>query len=180
MTLTHSELDDLQPSMVDRYHLMRPMGEGATSTGYLAREVRHDRSVAVKVLRPDIVSGPAAQRFLREIQIIAKLTHPHILPLLDSGEALGRPYYVMPFIEGASLQDRLGAGQPLPVEESIRLACQIADALGYAHAAGVLHRDIKPGNILMAGAHALVADFGASRLLQPGVGELAMTTPGIG
>lgn len=180
MSETHSELDDLQPSMVDRYQLIRRLGDGATSTVYLARDVRHDRSVALKVLRPDIVWGPFAQRFLQEIRIIAKLTHPHILPLLDSGEALGRPYYVMPFIEGASLQDRLAAGQPLPVEESIRLACEIADALGYAHAAGVLHRDIKPGNILMAGAHALVADFGASRLLRPGIGELAMTHPGIG
>lgn len=146
--IEQSEIEELQPSLIDRYRLIRRLGQGATATVYLAHDLRHERSVVLKVLLPDIVSGMGAQRFLQEIRIIAKLTHPHILPLLDSGEALGRPYYAMPFMEGASLQDRLATRQPLSVEDSLRLGCQIADALAYAHAAGVLHRDIKPGNIL--------------------------------
>lgn len=176
--MTLSDLDQLQPSLVDRYQLIRRVGHGATATVYLARDRRHDRPVALKVLLPDIAWD--TRRFLREIRIVAKLTHPHILPLLDSGQALGRPYYVTPFIEGASLQDRLATGRSLSVEESVRLGCQIADALGYSHAAGVLHRDIKPGNVLMTGSHALLADFGASRLLQPNVDEPALTQPGYG
>ena len=179
-SVSPSELDQLQSSMVDRYQLIRRVGQGATATVYLARDLRHDRPVALKVSLPNLVSSLDAGRFMREIEIIAKLTHPHILPLLDSGTALGRPYYVTPFIEGASLEDRLASGNPLPVEEAVRLGCQIADALGYAHAAGILHRDIKPGNVLMTGSHALVADFGASRFLHQYDDDPSLTQPGFG
>lgn len=178
--MTVNELDQLQPDLRDRYELVRRIGSGATATVYLANDLRHQRQVALKVLIADRTSGVDALRFQREIGIIAKLTHPHILPLLDSGTTSGRPYYVMPFIEGASLQDRLGQGHPLPVGEAIRFGCEIADALAYAHAAGVLHRDIKPGNVLITEGHALVADFGASRFLSRNEDDETLTQPGHG
>jgi serine/threonine-protein kinase len=169
----------LQSSIADRYEILRRAGRGATATVYLARDLRHDRQVALKVLTADGQSGVDHLRFQREIGIIAKLTHPHILPLIDSGTANDRPYYVMPFIEGASLLDRLDGGRPLPIDEAIRYGIEIADALAYAHAAGVLHRDIKPGNILITEGHALVADFGAGRWLQRDADD-ALTQPGYG
>jgi serine/threonine-protein kinase len=178
--VTDSELEQLRQSLSDRYELIRRIGQGATATVFLARDTRHDRQVAIKVLLTDGTSQTDALRFQREIGIIAKLTHPHILPLLDSGSALGRPYYVMPFIEGASLLDRLEKSRPLPVDEAVRFGREIADALAYAHAAGVLHRDIKPGNILITEGHALVADFGASRLLKRPTDDTSLTQPGYG
>jgi serine/threonine-protein kinase len=176
--VTPEELE-LQSSVADRYAIIRSIGRGATATVYLARDLRHDRQVALKVLTADGTSGVDHLRFQREIGIIAKLTHPHILPLIDSGTAVDRPYYVMPFIEGASLLDRLEGGRPLPVDEAIRYGAEIADALAYAHAAGVLHRDIKPGNILITEGHALVADFGAGRWLQRNDDD-SLTQPGYG
>jgi TolB-like protein/Tfp pilus assembly protein PilF/tRNA A-37 threonylcarbamoyl transferase component Bud32 len=178
--VTLSDQDELQQSLGDRYELIRAVGQGASATVYLARDLRHDRNIALKVLHPSMMSSLDARRFLREIRMVAKLTHPHILPLLDSGEALGRPYYASPFIEGASLQDRLATREPLPIDEALRLGCEIADALAYAHAAGVLHRDIKPGNVLITGAHAVVADFGASRWLRPDPDDATLTQPGFG
>jgi serine/threonine-protein kinase len=133
------------------------------ATVYLAHDLKHDRRVAVKVLRPELAAGLGGERFVREIGIAAKLSHPHILPLFDSGEADGLLYYVMPYVEGESLHDRLARQGRMPEEEAIRLTDQIASALTYAHKHGVVHRDIKPGNILLAGDQAVVADFGIAR-----------------
>ncbi len=127
---------------------------------YLARDLKHDRAVAVKVLRPELAASLGAERFLREIRIAAGLTHPHILPVHDSGEAAGLLYYVMPYVEGESLRNRLRREGPLPIDDALRFAREVADALAYAHSQGVVHRDVKPGNILLVGGHAVVADFG--------------------
>ena len=132
------------------------------ATVYLARDAKHDRLVALKVLRPELAAVLGTERFLREIQIAARLSHPHIVPLHDSGEAGGFLYYVMPFVEGESLRDRLRKG-PLPVEAAVRLAGEVAGALAYAHAQGIVHRDIKPENILIQSGHAVVTDFGIAR-----------------
>jgi serine/threonine-protein kinase len=133
------------------------------ATVYLAHDRKHDRQVAIKVLPPELALAVRTQRFLREIRIAAKLNHPHILPLLDSGEAAGRLYYVMPYVDGESLRDRLEREHRLPVADALQLAREVADALSYAHNHGVVHRDIKPGNILLSGGHAVVADFGIAR-----------------
>ena len=135
------------------------------ATVYLARDERHRRSVALKVLHPDLAHALGPERFLREIEVAANLSHPHILPLHDSGEAAGLLYYVMPYVEGESLRDRLRRETQLPVDEALQLAREVADALAYAHGQGVIHRDIKPENILLSGGHALVADFGIARAL---------------
>ncbi|HTR19236.1 MAG TPA: serine/threonine-protein kinase, partial [Gemmatimonadales bacterium] len=138
------------------------LGHGGMATVYLARDAKHDRLVALKVLRPELAAVLGTERFLREIQIAARLSHPHIVPLHDSGEAGGFLYYVMPFVEGESLRDRLRKG-PLPVEAAVRLAGEVAGALAYAHAQGIVHRDIKPENILIQSGHAVVTDFGIAR-----------------
>src|SRR6266567_3085170 len=130
-----------------------------------AIDLKHGRSVAVKVLRPEIAAALGAERFLREIEIAARLTHPHILPLHDSGEAGGFLYYVMPFVEGESLRDRLNREPQLPVEEAVRIAREVATALSHAHGHDVVHRDIKPENILLSGGEAVVADFGIARAI---------------
>ena len=149
------------------------------ATVYLARDLKHDRRVAVKVLRPELAAVLGTERFLRAIQIAARLSHPHILPLHDSGEAAGFLYYVMPYVEGESLRDRLQRG-PLPVEESIRLAGEVAGALGYAHAQGIVHRDIKPENILLQAGHAVVTDFGIARAVSAaGGGGPELTRTGV-
>jgi len=149
--------------LAGRYAIERELGSGGMATVYLARDTRHDRQVAVKVMRPDLAASLGAERFAREIAIAASLAHPHIVPLHDSGVADGIVYYVMPFIEGESLRDRMARGRQLPVDEALRLACEVADALAYAHARGLVHRDIKPENVLLTGGHALVADFGIAR-----------------
>ena len=148
------------------------------ATVYLARDLKHDRDVAIKVLRPDIGQTLGVERFLREIQLAAKLSHPHILPLFDSGEAAGALYYVMPCIEGHSVRDRLNASQQLPVDEAVRIASEVAGALDYAHRHGVVHRDIKPENIMLQDGHALVADFGIGKALSAIEGE-AFTQTGM-
>ena len=135
------------------------------ATVYLATDVKHGRSVAVKVLRPDLAASIGAERFLREIQLAARLQHPHILLLIDSGEAAGFLYYVMPFVDGESLRGRLDREGTLPAPEVLDLARQVADALDYAHRHGVVHRDIKPENILLSDGHAIVADFGIAKAL---------------
>ena len=148
-----------------QYRIERELGEGGMATVYAARDVRHDRPVAIKVLRPDTYSPSGAERFLREIRIAAQLTHPHILPLIDSGEGDGTLFYVMPFIAGETLRARLARGGELPVGEAVRILRHVLDALAYAHDHGVVHRDIKPENILLSDRHALVADFGVAKAL---------------
>jgi serine/threonine-protein kinase len=153
-------LAHLRTALADRYRLEREVGQGGMATVYLAHDVRHDRKVALKVLRPELSAILGAQRFLAEIKTTANLQHPHILSLFDSGEADGLVFYVMPFVEGESLRVRLAREKQLPVDEAIRIAREVADALDYAHRHGVIHRDIKPENILLHDGRALVADFG--------------------
>jgi serine/threonine-protein kinase len=150
------------------------------ATVYLAEDVRHHRKVAVKVLRSDLAATLGAERFAREIEIAARLQHPHILSVLDSGDAGGFLYYVMPFVEGESLADRLGRDGKLPVAEAVRLLSQVADALAYAHSHGVVHRDIKPANIMLSGRHVLVADFGVAKAVSQVTGpEPVLTSAGL-
>ena len=153
-------LGRLQSALADRYRLDREIGAGGMATVYLAQDVRHDRRVALKVLRPELAAVIGAERFLAEIKLTANLQHPHILPLFDSGEADGYLFYVMPFIDGESLRDRLNREKQLPVPDAVRIASEVASALDYAHRQGVVHRDIKPENILLHDGRALVADFG--------------------
>ena len=155
-----TSLERLSEALADRYRIERELGAGGMATVYLAHDVRHDRKVALKVLRPELSAILGAERFLAEIKTTANLQHPHILSLFDSGEADGLVFYVMPYIEGESLRDRLVREKQLPVDEAVRIAREVADALDYAHSHGVVHRDIKPENILLHGGHALVADFG--------------------
>ena len=154
----------LNEALAGRYVLDREIGHGGMATVYLARDVRHERMVAIKVLRQDVTAMLGADRFLREIRITATLQHPHILTLIDSGEAGGRLYYVMPVAEGQSLRDRLADG-PLEVSEAVRYLRDLLDALAYAHARGVVHRDVKPDNIMLSGRHALVVDFGVAKAM---------------
>jgi tetratricopeptide (TPR) repeat protein len=155
-----------------RYVIERELGRGGMGTVYLARDLKHGRPVALKVLPPDVAAALGPERFLREIAISARLTHPHILPLHDSGHAAGLLYYVMPYVNGESLRDRLGRSVPLTIDEACEIATEVADALDHAHRQGVLHRDVKPENILLAGGHALLADFGVARALTPSPAEL--------
>jgi len=150
----------LASALADRYRIERELGAGGMATVYLAQDLRHDRKVALKVLRPELAAIIGAARFLQEIKTTANLQHPHILSLHDSGELDGTVFYVMPFVDGESLRDRLDREKQLPVADAVRIASEAADALEYAHKHGVIHRDIKPENILLHGGHALVADFG--------------------
>jgi serine/threonine-protein kinase len=150
----------LAGALADRYAIERELGQGGMATVYLAHDRRHDRRVAVKVLRPELAAVIGAERFLSEIRTTANLQHPHILPLFDSGEAGGFLFYVMPFVEGESLRDRLTREKQLPIADAVRIASEVASALDYAHRHGVIHRDIKPENILLHDGRALVADFG--------------------
>jgi serine/threonine-protein kinase len=153
-------LGRLQSALADRYRLDHEVGAGGMATVYLAEDVRHDRRVALKVLRPELAAVIGAERFLAEIKLTANLQHPHILPLFDSGEADGYLFYVMPFVEGETLRDRLNREKQLPVAEAVRITTEVSSALDYAHRHGVVHRDIKPENILLHDGQALVADFG--------------------
>ena len=168
----------LTVALADRYRIERELGQGGMATVYLAEDVKHHRKVAVKVLRPEFAAALGPERFLSEIRTTAKLNHPHILPLHDSGEAGGFLFYVMPFIEGESLRDRLVREKHLPVDEAVRLAREVADALAYAHAHDVIHRDIKPENILLQSGHAVVADFGIARAVSA-AGAERMTLTGM-
>src|SRR3954466_12053292 len=158
--MTAAALDLLRTALADRYRIERELGQGGMATVYLAHDLRHERKVAIKVLRPDLAAVIGAERFVREIRTIAALQHPHILGLIDSGEVQGTAYYVMPFVEGESLRDRLVREKQLPVTDAVRIATEVASALDYAHRHGVIHRDIKPENILLHDGQALVADFG--------------------
>ncbi len=159
-------IDRLTTALRESYVVERQVGEGGMATVYLARDLKHDRAVAIKVLRPELAATIGTDRFLREIEMAARLQHPHILPVYDSGAADGVLYYVMPYVEGESLRDRLTRDSAVPTEEALRLAGEVAGALAYAHAHGVVHRDIKPENILLFGGHAVVADFGIARAAQ--------------
>lgn len=159
------ELAWLKGHLSPRYEVVREIGRGGMATVYLARETRFDRDVAIKVLQPGGASPSASDRFLREIRVTAGFSHPHILPLLDAGFIDGVPYYVMPYVEGESLSARLAREGPLPLSDVVRLTLQIADALDLAHRNGVIHRDVKPANILLEEGHAVVADFGLVRAL---------------
>jgi serine/threonine-protein kinase len=169
----------LSAALADRYRIERELGQGGMATVYLAHDVRHDRKVALKVLRPELAAVIGAERFLVEIKTTANLQHPHILPLHDSGEADGTVFYVMPYIEGESLRDHLTRERQLPVDDAIRIAREVADALTYAHGHGVIHRDIKPENILLHGGHALVADFGIALAVSRSDGGTRMTETGM-
>ena len=170
--------DRLRSALGDRYAIERELGQGGMATVYLAQDLRHDRQVAIKVLRADLAAVIGAERFLREIKTIAHLQHPHIVGLIDSGEVGGTAYYVMPFVEGESLRDRLRREKQLPVGDTVRLATEVASALDYAHRHGVIHRDIKPENILLHDGRALVADFGIALAIST-AGGTRMTETGL-
>src|SRR3954466_7911862 len=161
-----------------RYRLEQEIGAGGMATVYLAQDLKHDRQVAIKVLRPELAAVIGAERFLAEIKLTANLQHPHILPLFDSGEADSYLFYVMPFIDGESLRDRLNREKQLPVADAVRIATEVAGALDYAHPHGVVHRDIKPENILLHDDQALVADFGIA-LAASKAGGSRMTETGM-
>jgi len=154
-----------------RYRIDREIGKGGMATVLLAHDLRHDRKVAIKVLRPDVAEQLGSARFHEEIRTTATLQHPHILPLFDSGESGNRLFYVMPYIEGESLRDRLDREPVLPVDAALSIATDVADALDYAHQQGVIHRDIKPENILLQDGNALVADFGIALAVQQAGGQ---------
>jgi serine/threonine protein kinase len=173
--------EPLAEALADRYRIERELGQGGMATVYLAEDVRHQRKVAVKVLRPELAAALGHDRFLREITTTANLRHPHILPLYDSGEAGEFLFYVMPFVEGESLRDRLQRDGQLSLPDALRIAREVADALGYAHGRGVIHRDIKPDNILLERGHAVVADFGIARAVSTaGADKLTQTGMAIG
>jgi len=153
-------LDSLREALADRYAVERELGRGGMATVFLAQDLKHHRSVAIKVLHTELTAALGPERFLREIEIAARLQHPHILPLYDSGAAAGFFYYVMPYVEGESLRDRLTREKQLPQDDALRIATEVAGALAYAHSHGVVHRDIKPENIMLSGGTAVVADFG--------------------
>ena len=178
-----NQLEQLKRAVADRYRVEDEIGRGGMATVYRAHDLKHDRSVALKVLRPELAASLGPERFLREITLTARLDHPHILALLDSGEADGLLYYVMPFVEGESLRARLEREKQLPLDDALRIAREVADALSYAHQHGIVHRDIKPENILLARGHARVADFGIARAVTAAGGQtltetgLAVGTP---
>src|SRR3989442_2447305 len=178
------QLARLKAALADRCVLERELGHGGMATVYLARDLRHGRLVAIKVLRPEIAAALGPERFLREIEVAARLTHPHILPLHDSGEAARFLYYVMPYIESESLRDRLEREGQLPLEEALRITREVASALSYAHGHDVVHGDIKRENILLSGGEAVVADFGIARAITAAAGRnltetgIALGTPG--
>ena len=181
-------LERLRAGLSDRYTIDREVGQGGMARVVLAEDRKHHRPVAIKVMRPEVADALGPARFLREIEIAARLSHPHILPLHDSGETDGLLYYVMPFVEGESLRDRLTRERQLPLDDALRITREAASALAYAHAQGVVHRDIKPENILLSAGHAVVSDFGiaravsaaaADRLTQTGIalGTVAYMSP---
>jgi tRNA A-37 threonylcarbamoyl transferase component Bud32/tetratricopeptide (TPR) repeat protein len=172
-------LERLKAALGDRYALERQIGAGGMATVYLAQDLKHQRKVAVKVLRPDLAASLGVERFNREITIAAALTHPHILPLHDSGEAEGFLYYVMPYVEGPTLRQRLAREGELPVAEAVRILRDVTDAVAAAHAQGVVHRDLKPENVMLSGRHALVADFGVAKAVREATGRYSLTTAGV-
>ena len=172
------QLARLETALAGRYVIDRELGAGGMATVYLAQDLKHDRRVALKVLRPELAAVIGADRFLAEIKLTANLQHPHILPLFDSGESDGFLFYVMPYVEGEAPRTRLAREKQLPVAEAVRIATEVADALDYAHRHKVVHRDIKPENILLHDGRALVADFGIA-LAVSSAGGTRMTETGM-
>jgi serine/threonine-protein kinase len=168
----------LQAALADRYRIDREVGQGGMATVYLAQDLKHNRRVALKVLRPELAAALGPERFVREVEIAAQLQHPHILPLFDSGEADGFLYYVMPFVEGESLRERLKRPGGVPISEAVRILREVVDALSYAHQHGVVHRDIKPDNVMLSGRHAVVTDFGVAKAVSA-AGTNKLTTVGV-
>ena len=165
-------ISQLTAALAGRYTIERELGAGGMATVYLAHDMKHDRHVALKVLRSELAQSLGRDRFLREIQLAAKLSHPHILPLYDFGDAVDALFYVMPNVEGQSLRDRLKCERMLPVDEAVRITMEVAGALDHAHRHGIVHRDVKPENIMLQDGHALVADFGIGKA----VGDIATDT----
>jgi len=170
--------DRLRSALADRYRLDRQVGQGGMATVYLADDLKHNRRVALKVLRPELAAALGHERFVREIEIAAQLQHPHILPLFDSGEAEGFLYYVMPFVDGESLRERLSREGSMPIPEAVRILREVVDALAHAHQHGVVHRDIKPDNVMLSGRHAVVTDFGVAKAVSA-AGSDKLTTVGM-
>jgi serine/threonine protein kinase/TolB-like protein/tetratricopeptide (TPR) repeat protein len=170
------EVARVRKALAGEYQIERVLGEGGMATVYLATDTKHHRKVAVKVMHPDMAATLGADRFLREVEISAQLTHPHILPVYDSGAAAGLLYYVMPYVEGESLQQRMQREGQLPVDDALKIAREVAEALAYAHERNIIHRDIKPGNIMISRGHALVADFGIARAMG---GDATITKTGL-
>jgi eukaryotic-like serine/threonine-protein kinase len=168
----------LADAVRDRYTFERELGRGGMATVYLAQDLKHDRPVALKVLHPEFAASLGPERFLREIRLTARLRHPHILPVHDSGEAAGQLWYTMPYVDGESLRQRVTRERQLPLEDALRIACEVAEALDYAHRHGIVHRDIKPENILLEDGHAVVADFGVARAIE-GAGGDRLTETGL-
>ncbi len=166
-----TSFDRLVAALAERYRVERPLGEGGMATVYLAHDIRHDRAVAIKVLRPDLAAVIGGDRFVTEIRTTANLQHPHILPLFDSGEAEGFLYYVMPYVEGESLRVRLEREKQLPIDEAVRITVGVARALEYAHRQGVIHRDVKPENVLLRDGEPVVVDFGIALAVQAAGGS---------
>ncbi|MDH3291301.1 MAG: serine/threonine protein kinase [Gemmatimonadota bacterium] len=179
-----AELERLQKALASRYRVDRAVGRGGMATVYLAADQRHQRNVAIKVVRPDLAAVLGAERFLHEIRVTANLSHPHILPLYDSGVADGLLYYVMPFVVGESLRAKLNREGTIPLSEALAIAEDVADALSYGHRQGVVHRDVKPENVLLSEGHALVTDFGIAKAVSSASDEpltrtgVAIGTPG--
>uniref|UniRef100_UPI00333FD2B8 serine/threonine-protein kinase n=1 Tax=Gemmatimonas sp. TaxID=1962908 RepID=UPI00333FD2B8 len=178
MSDTTPVMSRLATALADRYRLERELGAGGMATVYLAHDLKHERDVAIKVLHPDLGAALGGERFLSEIRTTARLQHPHILPLLDSGEANGLLYYVMPLVTGETLRARLERERQLPIADAVRIAREVASALDYAHRQNVIHRDIKPENILLHDGSALVADFGIALAVQSAGGQ-RMTQTGL-
>jgi eukaryotic-like serine/threonine-protein kinase len=173
-------IDRLNAALDGRYHLLRMLGEGGMATVYLADDLRHERQVALKVLKPELAAVVGAERFLAEIKTTANLHHPHILPLFDSGEADSFLFYVMPYVDGETLRSRLARDHQLPVEEAVAIASAVAQALQHAHDRGVIHRDIKPANILTQDGQPVVSDFGIALALGAGGARLTETGLSLG
>jgi serine/threonine protein kinase/tetratricopeptide (TPR) repeat protein len=171
--------EQLRSGLADRYRLERELGRGGMATVFLAHDLRHDRPVALKVLHPELAATLGPERFQREIKLAARLQHPHILPLLDSGDASGFLYYVMPYVDGESLRARLARQGELSIHDAIKVLLEVTDALALAHEHGVVHRDIKPDNVLLSGRHALVTDFGVAKAVSEATGRQQLTTAGV-
>ena len=169
----------LAAALADRYTIEQELGAGGMATVYLAQDIKHDRKVAIKVLREDLAASLGSARFLHEIKVAAALQHPHILALYDSGEADGLLFYVMPYVDGMSLRDKLIKEGELPISDAVRILRDIADALTEAHRHGVVHRDLKPENVMLRGRHALVMDFGVAKAVSEATGRQALTTIGV-
>ncbi|MDH5643547.1 MAG: serine/threonine protein kinase, partial [Gemmatimonadota bacterium] len=172
-------LNRLKTALADTYRIEREIGSGGMAIVFLAEDLKHRRKVAVKVLRPELAAALGGERFVQEIEVAAQLTHPHILPVHDSGEVKGFLYYVMPYIEGESLREKLSKQGELPVTEAVNIIREIVDALSHAHENGVVHRDVKPDNVMISGRHALVMDFGVAKAVSDATGRQQLTSAGI-